>query len=186
MSTPIHRRYALVICITSQLKSAELSMPFKVADLCDEYSATGEIQICQPIFRHYGKNHRFSGVVETVQCFEDNSKVRQAVFSEGKGRVLVVDAAASQRCAMLGDILAGEAVKNHWSGILINGYIRDSADIERMPIGIRALGTFPLKSNKQGMGSRGVEVAFAGVRFVPGCYVYSDEDGTICSSKALL
>lgn len=159
---------------------------FKTADLCDEYYDSGEIQLCRPVFQHYGGNASFYGEVHTIQCFEDNSRVREAVFSEGTGKVLVVDAAASTRCAMLGDILAGQAVKNGWSGIIINGLIRDSNDIAPMPIGIRALGTLPLKSNKRDRGTAGVEVAFAGVRFTPGCYIYADEDGILCSTHSLL
>lgn len=87
---------------------------------------------------------------------------------------------------MLGDLLAAKAVDNDWSGILMYGLIRDSADIAEMDLGVKALGTYPLKSVKKGLGERDVVVKFAGVSFVPGEYLYADEDGIVCSAKALL
>lgn len=158
-------------------------MPFKTADLCDEYPDS--VQVCEPIFSSFGGRARFSGEVSTIKCFEDNSLVREAVGEAGRGRVLVVDAGGSLRCAMLGDMLAARAVENGWSGVIMNGLIRDSADIAQMDLGVKALGTLPLKSVKKGVGERDVAVRFAGVGFAPGQYVYADEDGILCSSRAL-
>lgn len=159
-------------------------MKFKTADLCDGHSAT--LQICEPLFSSYGGRARFYGKVSTIKCFEDNSLVREAVGEPGVGRVLVVDAGGSLRCAMLGDLLAAKAVENGWSGVVMYGLIRDSADIAGMDLGVKALGTLPLKSVKMGIGERDVDVRFAGVRFTPGSHVYADEDGIICSDTPLL
>jgi regulator of ribonuclease activity A len=158
-------------------------MPFKTADLCDEFPDS--VQICEPIFSSFGGRARFSGEISTIKCFEDNSLVREAVGESGNGRVLVVDAGGSLRCAMLGDMLAAKAVENGWSGVIMNGLIRDSVDIAGMALGVKALGTLPLKSVKKGIGERDVPVRFGGVSFAPGQYVYADEDGIICSSEAL-
>jgi len=159
-------------------------MSFQTADLCDEY--TESLQICEPGFSHFGGRSRFFGQISTIKCFEDNSLVRDAVGEPGEGRVLVVDAGGSLRCAMLGDLLAAKAAANGWSGVLMNGLIRDSVDIAQMDLGVMALGTYPLKSVKRGLGERDVVVRFAGVNFVPGEYLYADEDGIVCSASALL
>lgn len=159
-------------------------MSFKTADLCDEFSAS--LQICEPGFSSFGGRPRFFGQISTIKCFEDNSLVRDAVAESGTGRVLVVDAGGSRRCAMLGDMLAAKAVANGWAGVLMNGLIRDSADIGGMDLGVMALGTHPLKSEKKGVGERDVVVRFAGVSFEPGGYLYADEDGIVCSAKPLL
>jgi regulator of ribonuclease activity A len=158
-------------------------MAFKTADLCDDHADS--LQICEPVFSSFGGRARFFGKVSTIKCFEDNSLVREAVGEPGAGRVLVVDAGGSLRCAMLGDLLAAKAVENGWSGVIMNGLIRDSVDIAGMALGVKALGTLPLKSVKKGVGERDVPVRFAGVSFVPGQYVYADEDGIICSHDAL-
>lgn len=159
-------------------------MSFKTADLCDEFSDS--LQICESGFSSYGGRPRFFGQISTIKCFEDNSLVREAVAEPGENRVLVVDAGGSRRCAMLGDLLAAKAVANGWSGILMYGLIRDSADIAGMDLGVKALGTYPLKSVKKGVGERDVVVRFSGVSFVPGEYLYADEDGIVCSPNALL
>jgi len=159
-------------------------MTFKTADLCDNFS--DGLQIAEPGLKSYGARKRFFGQIVTLKLFEDNSLVREAVATDGRGKVLVVDGGASLRCALLGDLLAAKAVDNQWSGIIINGCIRDSADINEMEIGVRAIATHPLKSIKKGIGESDVPLIFSGVKFQPGEYVYVDEDGMILSSKPLL
>ena len=70
-------------------------------------------------------------------------------------------------------------------GIIINGCIRDSEDIGRMPLGVKALNTYPLKSSKRDPGLRNVPVAFGGVIFQPGDWVYADKDGILVSPEEL-
>jgi regulator of ribonuclease activity A len=149
----------------------------KTCDISDALHP--EVQYLEPGYQSFGGKSSFSGKIQTVKCFEDNSLVREKVFSNGTGCVLVVDAGASKRCAMLGDMLAEKAVENGWQGVVMNGLIRDSADINRMDIGVKSLGTFPLKSVKNGAGTADIELNFSGVRFTPGEYLYADEDGVI-------
>jgi regulator of ribonuclease activity A len=156
---------------------------FKTADLCDHFSDS--LQIAEEPFADLGGNIRFGGQIETIKAFEDNSLVRECVGSPGKGKVLVVDGGGSTRRAMLGDMLAAKAVRNGWAGVIINGCIRDSGDIAEMDLGVKALGTCPLKTEKRGLGDHNVPVRFAGVDFIPGHYVYADEDGIVVSEKAL-
>ena len=99
------------------------SQDFKTADLYDEFG--DDLQVCEPLFSHYGGHGKFCGSIETIKCFEDNSLVGEMVGTEGNGRVLVVDAGGSKRCAMLGDRLAQKAVDNGWAGVLMFGCIRD-------------------------------------------------------------
>jgi regulator of ribonuclease activity A len=153
------------------------------ADLCDEHGP--QLQVCEPVFQPYGGRRAFSGAVSTVRCFEDNSRVKEAVESAGEGRVLVVDGGGSRRCALLGDKLGDAAVRNGWAGVIIHGCIRDSAELAQMNLGIRALATLPMRSEKRGQGDRDVPVRFAGVTFHPGDHVYVDEDGVVVSRVAL-
>lgn len=158
-------------------------MEFKTADLCDHFADS--LQIVEEAFGDFGGNLSFCGVIETIKAFEDNSKVRECVGEKGAGKVLVVDGGGSTRRAMLGDMLAAKAVENGWAGIVINGCIRDSADIAEMDLGVKALGTNPRKTEKRDLGDRNVPVRFAGVDFIPGHYLYADEDGIIVSKTPL-
>ena len=133
----------------------------------------------------FGGRRAFHGPISTIRCFEDNSRVKEAVEGPGSGRVLVVDGGGSRRRALLGDKLGLAAVNNGWAGIIIYGCIRDSAELARMDLGVRALGTVPMRSEKKGAGERDVPVRFAGVTFRPGEFVYVDEDGIIVAAAPL-
>ncbi|MCU7892923.1 MAG: ribonuclease E activity regulator RraA [Candidatus Thiodiazotropha sp. (ex Ustalcina ferruginea)] len=149
----------------------------KTADLYDIHEE--KLQICNPGFCHYGGHHAFHGAIATLKCFEDNSLVRDQLDQPGQGRVLVVDAGGSLRCAMLGDLLAQKGVDNGWAGVLMFGCIRDAVEIGEMPLGVMALATNPRKSVKKGVGEVGGEVNFSGVTFKPGEWLYADEDGIV-------
>lgn len=156
---------------------------FKTADLCDDHA--DKLRIVEIAFRDLGGRRGFHGVIETIKAFEDNSLVRECVARPGKGKVLVIDSGGSTRRAMLGDLLAKKAVDNGWEGVVINGCIRDSAAIGTMDLGVKALGTCPLKTDKRGLGDHNVPLRFGGVDFVPGEYLYADEDGVVVSASAL-
>ncbi len=153
------------------------------ADLCDEFAA--EIQVAEPVFRIYGGRRNFGGQVATLRVFEDNTLLRNSLEEPGLGRVLVVDGGASQRCALLGGNIARLAFDNGWSGVIINGCIRDRVEVDATDIGIRALNTCPRKSSKQGLGDKDVELAFAGMDVSPGDYLFADEDGIVVSGRKL-
>lgn len=157
---------------------------FKTADLCDQFA--DKLKIVEPGFMSYGGQTVFGGAVSTVKCFEDNSKVRQQLSTPGQGRVLVVDAGGSKRCAMLGDMLAELAQKNDWAGIIMFGMIRDSLDISTMPIGVMALGTHPQKSEKKNTGEINIEICIPGVTVKPGNWIYADHDGIVLSETQLI
>ena len=159
-------------------------MHFKTANLCDEHE--NEISVAQPIFRDFGGSISFCGKISTVKCFEDNSLVREALKIPGQGQVLVIDGGGSTRRALVGDLLAQAGADNLWAGIVVYGCIRDSGVIATINIGCKALATLPLKTEKKGIGETNISVHFADVDFVPGHFLYADEDGIIVSPKNLL
>ena len=157
---------------------------FKTADICDVHSDV--VQVCTLDFRSFGKKRSFSGRIETVDVYEDNVLFEEALESVPAGSVIVVNGGGSRNCALMGDRLAGIAVSRNLAGIIINGCIRDSRDIEAMDVGVFALGTNPLKSKKNGIGQRDVSFTFGNVHWKPGNYVYADEDGVIVAEKELV
>ena len=159
-------------------------MQFKTADLCDQFSE--ELEVCEALFRDYGGRSAFAGPIATIKCFEDNSRVRDLVAEPGAGRVLVIDAGGSLRRAVLGDVLAQKAVESGWSGVMVYGCVRDTAAIASMPLGVKALGACPLKTDKRGEGQRDTPVRFAGATFRPGDWIYADEDGVVVARRALV
>jgi regulator of ribonuclease activity A len=157
---------------------------FTTADLCDGYPEL--VQVAEPVFREYGGLSKFSGPIDTLSVLEDNALVRQVLESAGGGRVLVIDGGGSLRAALVGGRLASVAHTNGWAGLVIHGCIRDSAELNHIPIGIRALHSMPLRSDKKGVGKRGGRLSFAGVAFVPGAFLYADADGIVVAERDLL
>ncbi|MDH5359340.1 MAG: ribonuclease E activity regulator RraA [Gammaproteobacteria bacterium] len=155
----------------------------KTTDICDHFSQ--QIQIAEPLFHNFGGTVAFYGQISTLKLFEDNVLLRKAVEEAGKGRVLVVDGGGSLRHALMGDMLAAMALENGWAGVLINGCIRDAAEISVLNIGIRALAAMPLKSLKKGEGEQDIQIRFAGVNFQPGDYLYADADGIVVAGRAV-
>ena len=162
------------------MKSENLS----TCDLCDTHKAdtTGNFRVLPPVFRSFGGVMKFSGRVSTVKCFEDNTSVKQALDEPGAGRVLVVDGAASLRRALVGGNVAAAAAKNGWAGVVVNGCVRDAAELAATLCGVRALALIPLPTLRRAEGERDVAVQIQGVWVRPGDWLYADEDGMVVSA----
>lgn len=163
-------------------------MTFATCDICDaneDKIAAGTLSVLPPVFQKYGKHSAFSGQAATLKVFEDNVLVRAALEMPGNGHVLVVDGGGSMRCALVGGNLGVLAQKNGWAGIVVNGCIRDSEEINTCEIGVRALATHPQRSVRKGIGERELRVSIAGVAVNPGDWIYADADGVLVSTQKL-
>ncbi len=156
-------------------------------DLCDarRSDASGLFRVLPPVFQSFGALSAFHGQVATLRCFEDNTLVKEAVNSPGLGRVLVVDGGASLRRALVGGNLAAAAARNGWAGIVVNGCVRDVAELNAEAVGIRALALIPMATEKRGGGEKDVAVQVQGVWVRPGEWLYADADGIVVSDCAL-
>lgn len=157
-------------------------MTFATTDLSDEHP---EAPVCVLPFRSFGQRKRFAGRIRTVQSYHDNVILKQQLSERSDGDVLVVDGGGSLAYALIGDIIAALGMKSGWAGVIVHGAIRDSVAIDALDFGIKALGTCPRRSAKNGLGLVDVPVSFGGVRFIPGQWVYSDEDGILVAENRL-
>ncbi|KAJ4829305.1 hypothetical protein Tsubulata_001011 [Turnera subulata] len=158
------------------------------AEACDSNAAllaSGDLRVLQPIFKIYGQSRAFSGPIVTLKVFEDNVLVRELIERKGEGRVLVIDGGGSTRCALVGGNLGQMAQNTGWAGILVNGCIRDVDEINGCDIGVRALASNPMKSNKKGIGEKHIPVHIAGTLIRDGEWLYADSDGILISKTEL-
>ena len=158
-------------------------MSWATTDLYDEHEGT--VQTCSVQFRDFGGKTKFCGPIRTVRCFRDNQLFRALLDEPGDGAVVVIDGGGSTESALMGDLIAAKGAKNGWSGVVILGAIRDSAEIGRIDFGTKALGVNPAKSSKAGTGTIDEPVEFGGVTFTPGEWIYCDEDGILVSPTML-
>jgi len=154
-----------------------------VCDLCDAHP--DDVAVLAPVFTAYGGRKAFAGPAETILTHEDNSRVREAVAEPGGGRVLVVDGGGSLKRSLVGGDLAGKAAANGWAGIIVNGAVRDIAELEAEDVGVLALALIPMKTEKRGLGRRGEPVSVAGAVVRRGDWIYADRDGVIVSRTPL-
>ena len=160
-------------------------MSFVTCDLCDDNADIVSVVTGFNGFS-FGGRSAFGGEIVTVKCFEDNSQVKAHLGTDGKGKVLVVDGGGSLRNALIGDMIAENAVKNGWEGVIIYGACRDVDALGTLDLGVVTLGCVPIKSVRRDEGQLNIDIHFGGVTFRPGEYVYADNNGIITAPKALL
>ena len=158
-------------------------MEFATADLVDEYGDA--VSSCDLQLRQLGGRRQFTGTIRTIRCERDNALVKRVLAEPGAGYVLVIDGNGSLGSALVGDMIAGNAVSNGWEGIVVNGVVRDAVALAGLDIGIKALGTNPRKSAKDGVGDVDVDVRFGGITFSPGHTLWSDDDGILTGPPPL-
>ena len=163
---------------------------FVTCDLLDDHPVK-DLQVVTPsmdgkFFKSYGARQSFAGQVVTVKCFEDNSRVKELLATDGRGKVLVVDGGASMRCALMGDMIAESAVNHHWNGVVIYGCVRDVDAIAKLDLGIHALAAIPQKSNRKGIGEVDLTLYFGGISINSGDYIYADNNGIVIAKEKLV
>lgn len=172
------------------------TVKFSTCDFCDAYKSdtSGRFRVLPPMFHDYGAVRQFAGPVVTVKCYEDNTVIKAALESSGlietphglQSAVLVVDGGGSLRRALVGGLIGGAAARNGWAGVVVDGCVRDVAELAAHEVGIRALAHIPMPTDRRNQGQRDVEVFVQGVRVVPGDWLYADADGMVVSSQPLL
>lgn len=158
-------------------------MVLATADLWDANQK--ELTYLNLPLQNFGLKTSFAGEIVALKVFEDNTWVRKILSENGEGKVLVIDGGGSRRCALVGDKIAKLALDNNWAGLLVYGCIRDCAVIDSMLISLKAIGTCPVKSIKEDVGYRGLELLIAGCTISEGNYLYADQDGVLISTKQL-
>jgi regulator of ribonuclease activity A len=151
-------------------------------ELCDKLG--DKAPFLPPRLLNFGGRTCFSGEVVTVKCYEDSSATKEVITCAGKGKVLVVDAGGSDRCAVFGDMSAQLMIDNGWEGVVINGYLRDVQTIASMELGVRALGSVPRGSTKRGQGLLNVDITIGSITCHPGDILVADADGIVILAPA--
>lgn len=156
---------------------------FYTSDIYDQHEE--EVASLDLQLQSLGQHRQFHGRIRTVQCLHDNGLVKAIAAEPGDGQVLVVEGGGSLRSALMGGNIASAFAQNGWAGVIIHGAVRDRHEIETLPLGVKALGSNPRKSAKDGVGVRDMPVTIGNVQFVPGAIVYADEDGVIVDARNL-
>lgn len=159
-------------------------MDFFTADICDEFSQ--HAHILDNDFKNYGAKDKFCAQVITIKLDKNNSDLVALLRDvNGEGKVVVVDV-DKEYFAVVGENLMKFALKNKYEAIIVNGYIRDTAQIKDIDVALFALGTCPRKYIPLTKGEQNIELSFCGVQFNEGDYIYADGDGIILTKEKIV
>lgn len=159
---------------------------WSTSDLCDAFYRHPDwgVQIFDNGMRSYAGKATYFGQVVTIGAASGSALSLTATLeTPGKGQVLFIDGKADPAHALVGDRIAGLAVKHGWAGIILNGYVRDSAELPAFDVGIHAWGTRPNKPAQLGELVSGQVFQMAGVTVQPGLWAYADRDGIILMNR---
>jgi regulator of ribonuclease activity A len=159
-------------------------MTFFTADICDDHY--DKVSVLDSGYRNYGGAEKCEGQIVTIRLDRNNADLISLLRDEdGTGKVVVVDVEKAY-FAVVGENLMKFAHQNHYAGILVNGYIRDTFQIRDIPVALYALGTCPRKYIPTTQGERDAGLSFGGVKFNSGDYLYADTDGVILTAEKIL
>ncbi len=159
-------------------------MTFFTADICDDYS--DKVALLGPGYKNYGGQAKCQGEIVTIKLDKNNSDLIKLLRDEdGSGKVVVVDVEQAY-FAVVGENLMKFAHQNNYAGIVVNGYIRDTFQIENISVALYALGTCSRKYIPVTAGERGIDLSFAGIEIKQGEYLYADTDGIIVMKEKIV
>ncbi|WP_445148711.1 4-carboxy-4-hydroxy-2-oxoadipate aldolase/oxaloacetate decarboxylase [Baekduia sp. Peel2402] len=121
---------------------------------------------------------RACGPARIARCAQDdNLMVHAAMAALQPGEVLVLTMPEPTPVALLGDLLATQALIHGAAGILVDAAVRDCADLEEMGLPIWARWVRSRGALKDTPGELDVPVVVGGARIRPADLVVMDADG---------
>ena len=159
-------------------------MAFFTADICDQHP--DKVLVLGAGYRNYGGADKCQGEIVTIKLDKNNSDLKTLLRDvDGTGKVVVVDV-DQVYVAVVGENLMKFAQQNNYSGIIVNGYVRDTFQIKDIPVVLYALGTCPQKYAPATVGEINAPLSFGSIDFTAGDYLYADTDGVIVTAGQIV
>ena len=122
---------------------------------------------------------RVAGPAYPVRCAPgDNLMLHAAIYRAAPGSVIVVQAGDVDYAVAGGNVCA-VAQKNGIAAFVVDGVIRDLAEVRENRFPVFARGVIPIPGSKDTLDLINAPVICGGVRVSPGDYVIADEEGIV-------
>lgn len=133
-----------------------------------------------PAIRPLAAGMRVCGPALTLRCWPaDNLTVHRAIELAAPGDVLVIDGGDGRDTALMGDILVYAARLRGIAGVVLQGMVRDRADIAAQGFPVFACGATARGPVKETLGPIRIPIQCGGVLVRPGDIVAGDDDGVV-------
>ena len=120
----------------------------------------------------------FVGQARTIASVAgDNAAMHTIINMLRPGEVLVIDAENFDNRAVWGGILNSRAMLQKINGVVVDGAVRDIAELRDMPLPVFASATSPAGPHKGWGGSIDDVISCGGVSVTPGDIILADDDG---------
>ena len=113
----------------------------------------------------------------------DNLMIHAAISLARPGDVLVIDGKGDQTSALMGTIMMTACRQLGLAGVIVDGAVRDSLEIDEMDFPVFSVGTNPNGPTKNIGGRIGQPISCGGVSVQAGDFVLADADGVVVIEK---
>jgi 4-hydroxy-4-methyl-2-oxoglutarate aldolase len=132
-----------------------------------------------------GSNY-ICGPAATFACAaDDNLALHMALYRAAPGSVLVGDGGGTRKSGLFGELMATDALAADLNGLIVDGTVRDLADLDLLAFPVVAVGAAPAQCSKSSAVSAGEPVVVRGTLIHPGDQVVADRDGIVVVPSAL-
>lgn len=120
------------------------------------------------------------GPAATFECCpNDNLGLHAALYRAARGSVLIGAGGGTQKFGLFGELMATDAVARGLGGLVVDGTVRDLADLDQIGFPVVCAGAAPAQCTKSTMVSAGRPVTIQGVLVRPGDQIVGDRDGVV-------
>jgi 4-hydroxy-4-methyl-2-oxoglutarate aldolase len=145
------------------------------------YEASGRQGLVDVEFRQVIPRSRACGPARIARCGQDDNLMVHAVMrSLQSGEVLVLCMPDPAPVALLGDLLATQAIARGAAAVLVDAAVRDVEELEEMGLPIWTRYVRSRGATKDVRGELDVPVVVGGCEIRPGDLLVLDADGVTC------
>lgn len=152
------------------------------ACICD---ADKQLRVMDYAIRPLATGLKLVGRARTVVCEDDFLTVIRALQDAQPGEVLVVETRGTRR-AVAGELFSKEAQRKGLAGLVVDGAVRDIAQIRTFGFPVYARSVCPASGTTRRIFATQVPVHCGGVPVEPGEVLFGDDDGIVVANEAHL
>ncbi|MFP3042540.1 RraA family protein [Treponema primitia] len=162
-------------------KLIEGFLKLPTGNVCDANGKSGNMDYhIKPI----DPKSKLAGPAFTVPCMPgDNIAIHEAIYAAPAGSVLVIDMKGYTRAGPIGEIVVTACMMQNLAGIVIDGTVRDGADIEALGFPLFCRGLNPGGTLKNVLTDLNTPIVCGGVQVNPGDMIVGDRDGVVVIAK---